>query len=94
MVNGLCRSNHACRYGVRLAGVQVARVVRKHLAFDDDAEAPAFLKPVRRVPKIYYGFICLTGLQQRRRVPAAQVAGADLARQSDQTHLPLFVGID
>ena len=83
MVNGLCRSNHSCRFGVRLAGIQVARVVRKHLALDDDAKAPAFLKPVRDVPKSDYGLLYFTGLQQRRRFPAAQVAGADLARHSD-----------
>src|SRR5262245_41136012 len=94
MVNGLMRGDHPRGVPDRFAGVQVARVAGEHLTGYDDAEPMPLLHLVRRVPKLYGRLICLARLKRRRLLPAAQIAGSDLARKPDAPHLAFLIDVD
>src|SRR5262245_34715318 len=94
MVNGLMRGDHPRGVPYRFAGVQVASVAGEHLAGDDDAELMSFLHLVRRVPKLYGRLIRLARLKRRGLFPTAQIAGANLARNSYAPHLAFLIDVD
>src|SRR5262245_19602715 len=88
------RGDHPRGVSDRLASVQIARVVGKHLAGNDDAEPMPLLHLMRRVPKRDGGLIRLSRLERRWLFPAAQIAGAYLARNPYPPHLAFLIDVD
>src|SRR5687768_12039771 len=88
------RGDHPRGVPDRFARVQIARVAGEHLAGDDDAEPMPFLHLMRSVPKRDGGLIRFSRLKRGGPLPAAQIAGANLAWNPYDPHLAFLINVN